>query len=69
MLKRIILHIQKLLLNSYNKPPPLGRWNIESCNKKLNNKIDLANEDHCGTCGKYLKNILNKNKTIKNNKK
>jgi hypothetical protein len=62
MLKRIILHIQSLLLNSYNnKPPPLGRWNIENCNKKLNNKIDLANEDHCGACGKYLKNILNKN--------
>ena len=61
MLKRIILHIQRVLINSYNKPPPLGRWNIESCNKKLNNKIDLANEDHCGTCGKYLKNKLNKN--------
>jgi hypothetical protein len=66
MLKRIILQIQKLLLRSYNKPPPLGRWNIEICNEKLNNKIDLANEDHCGTCGKYLNNILNKN--IKNKK-
>ena len=21
---------------------------------KLNNKIDLANEDHCGPCGKYI---------------
>ena len=61
MLKRITLYIQRLLIKSYNKPPPLGRWNIETCNKKLNNKIDLANEDHCGTCGKYLKNIFNKN--------
>jgi hypothetical protein len=60
-MKRIILNIQRLLSKSHNKPPPLGRWNIEICNKKLNNKIDLANEDHCGTCGKYLNNILNKN--------
>jgi len=65
MLKRIILQIQRVFINSYNKPPPLGRWKIETCNKKLNNKIDLANEDHCGTCGKYLKNILNKNVKIK----
>ena len=32
----------------------LGRWNIEYCNKKLNRKIDLANEDHCGPCGEYV---------------
>ena len=25
----------------------------------VNNKIDLANEDHCGPCGKYVKIILN----------
>ena len=29
---------------------PLGRWKIENCNKQLNNKVDLSNEDHCGTC-------------------
>jgi len=63
MLKGIVLHIQRLL-NSYHKPTPLGRWNIESCHKKLNKKIDLANEDHCGPCGKYLKNVLN-NKNYK----
>ena len=32
----------------------LGRWNIENCNKKINNKIDLSNEDHCGPCGEYI---------------
>ena len=32
----------------------LGRWNMESCNTKLNNKIDLSNEDHCGPCGQYI---------------
>lgn len=32
----------------------LGRWNIEHCNKKINKKIDFANEDHCGPCGNNL---------------
>jgi hypothetical protein len=56
-MKNIILYILRTL-KIKNCKPPLGRWNIEICNEKLNNKIDLANEDHCGTCGKYLKNIL-----------
>jgi len=34
----------------------LGRWTIENCNKKINNKIDLSNEDHCGPCGQYILN-------------
>ena len=34
-------------------PKPVGRWKIESCNKTMNNKIDLSNEDHCGPCGQY----------------
>jgi hypothetical protein len=34
----------------------LGRWNIEHCDKMLNNKIDLSNEDHCGPCGQYILN-------------
>ena len=40
----------------------LGRWNIEYCDKKVNNKIDLSNEDHCGPCGQYIldKTILEK---------
>jgi hypothetical protein len=29
----------------------LGRWNVETCNKKINKKVDFANEDHCGPCG------------------
>lgn len=31
----------------------LGRWNINYCNKSMNYKIDLSNEDHCGPCGQY----------------
>ncbi len=33
--------------------PPLGRWNLDYCSKKINKKIDLSNEDHCGPCGMY----------------
>jgi hypothetical protein len=32
----------------------LGRWTIDYCDKKVNSKIDLSNEDHCGPCGQYL---------------
>jgi hypothetical protein len=32
------------------QPAYLGRWGLETCIKKRNNKIDWANEDHCGTC-------------------
>ena len=32
----------------------LGRWNIDYCDKKLDTKIDMSNEDHCGPCGQYV---------------
>ena len=34
-------------------PPPLGRWNLDYCDKKLDHKVNLTNEDHCGTCNSY----------------
>ena len=34
----------------------LGRWNIDYCDKKMNNKVDMSNEDHCGPCGQYILN-------------
>ena len=43
----------------------LGRWNIEYCDKKMNNKIDLSNEDHCGPCGQY---ILNQSRCVNDTK-
>jgi hypothetical protein len=46
-------------------PKPMGRWNIDYCNKKINRKIDLSNEDHCGPCGQYIKtkiDLQNKSK-------
>ena len=44
-----------------NDKKVLGRWNIIYCDKKINNKIDLSNEDHCGPCGQY---VLNKQMEI-----
>jgi hypothetical protein len=45
-------------------PRPVGRWKIEECIKQMNNKIDLSNEDHCGTCGQYALEKIN----LQNNK-
>ena len=61
---RIINSIKKLVIRE--PPKVLGRWNIENCNKKINNKIDLSNEDHCGPCGQYL---LSKTSIISSNDK
>ena len=63
---KIIKCVTEKLINiikTYSKEDKkiLGRWNIESCSKKLDTKIDLANEDHCGPCGLYIKSKL-KNK-------
>ena len=50
-MKFIITIINKLLPKDI--PTPIGRWRIENCNVKMNQKIDLSNEDHCGPCGQY----------------
>jgi hypothetical protein len=52
-MKNIIIFFSKLLQKEM--PKPIGRWKIENCNTKINNKIDLSNEDHCGPCGQYAK--------------
>lgn len=62
-MRKLILFIENLLKRQRTKTP-LGRWNIEKCNKKINNKIDWANEDHCGPCGKNIKILQNQNKHI-----
>ena len=59
-MKYIINFIRKFLPKEVIKP--VGRWKIENCNIKMNNKIDLSNEDHCGPCGQYaLEKIESKN--------
>ncbi len=35
----------------------LGRWSLDYCNNKINNKIDWSNVDHCGPCGSEQKQI------------
>ncbi len=58
------------IIRSFIKKEPLcllGRWNIDNCIVKMNKKIDLSNEDHCGTCSTIQdmkKNVIvnNKNK-------
>jgi len=44
-----MLKIVKRFLKEEKKV--LGRWNIDYCETKMNRKIDLSNEDHCGPCG------------------
>ena len=54
-MKNIATIFRRLFLAEPEKKV-LGRWNIEHCDKMLNNKIDLSNEDHCGPCGQYILN-------------
>jgi hypothetical protein len=42
-------------------PKPLGRWSTERCAIKLDKKIDMSNEDHCGPCGEYAKKKMDLN--------
>jgi hypothetical protein len=35
------------------KNTPLGRWSVEKTTEKINNRVDMSNEDHCGPCGQY----------------
>jgi len=49
-----ITRITKIFIKNDKKV--LGRWGIETCDKKMNSKIDLSNEDHCGPCGQYILN-------------
>ena len=51
-MKHIITIIKKIFSN--DEKILLGRWKLDYCDKKIGNKIDLANEDHCGTCGEYI---------------
>ncbi len=62
-MKYITTIVQKIL--SQKPPTPVGRWRIEKCNIQMNNKIDLSNEDHCGSCGEYAKEKI-KNNNITN---
>ena len=49
---RYVITIIKKIFHK-EAPKPVGRWRLEKCNTKMNSKIDLSNEDHCGPCGQY----------------
>jgi len=59
-MNRIILYISSFFNKNINKSTsiPLGRWNIDKCINKINIKIDMSNNDHCGTCHNYLTNKI-----------
>ena len=56
----------EILKNIFIKeiPKPLGRWNLDYCVVKLDKKIYLTNEDHCGPCGYTKKKEKVKEKII-----
>lgn len=45
----------------------LGRWNLDYYKDKVDSKVDLANEDHCGVCSEYSKKTLTKRLKEKKN--
>ena len=61
MLKYVVNILKRLMPNDI--PTPVGRWRRETCNKALNTKIDLSNEDHCGPCGQYALEKIKLNNT------
>lgn len=50
-----------------NIPTPVGRWRVEYCETRLDKRVDMSNEDHCGPCGQYAidKLLDKKNNNIK----
>ena len=67
-MKYITTILKRLMMPAKELPRPVGRWNIEYCNSKINHKVDLSNEDHCGPCGQYalIKIDLKKEKENQN---
>ena len=62
--------ITKIINLIPNKQPKilLGRWAIDysdpRSDEKINKKLDLSNEDHCGTCNNKYKPNIDVNKII-----
>ena len=53
MYHSIMKYISKFFISIKETPRQLGRWKLDYCKQKINQKIDLSNEDHCGPCGQY----------------
>jgi hypothetical protein len=50
------LTAKNIRLSSYLPKPSLGRWEIHYDPKLTFQKVDWANEDHCGVCGFVYEN-------------
>jgi len=57
------LYVRYIKFDSAEKP--IGRWFRDQCDIKIGRKVDLSNEDHCGSCGQYEHIPLTATKTIK----
>jgi hypothetical protein len=57
----LISNLKHLIPNLFPKHQKvlLGRWNVDYSDpksaEKINIKIDLSNEDHCGVCNNNIK--------------
>tara|TARA_Y100000992_G_scaffold287196_1_gene239786 strand:+ start:2371 stop:2613 length:243 start_codon:yes stop_codon:yes gene_type:complete len=54
-----INYFKRIIKYFKNEPIQLGRWGKPNTNVSLQNRVDWANEDHCGPCGSLI---------LKNNK-
>jgi hypothetical protein len=63
---KIINNLKYFISNiSFTQPKVLlGRWTVDYCENKINRKIDLSNEDHCGVCNNNINNKTINFKTI-----
>ena len=50
-MRTLVDFLRRIKLSINNDKVVLGRWVIDRCENKINNKIDWSNEDHCGPCG------------------
>ena len=57
-MKFITRLVNRVFIRENGQIKHLGRWNIENCTNKINKKIDLSNEDHCGPCGQYRNSVV-----------
>jgi len=61
-MKRLIIIVKDIF--SKDTPKLLGRWNLDYCINRLDEKVKLTNEDHCGPCGNTKKEEKKEEKII-----
>ena len=63
-MRKEISTLLSVIRNSMGPDPKisLGRWNTIYNSNKINTRVYLSNEDHCGPCGQY---VINKRLNLK----